>query len=161
MTSPHAEKIYLALVHGRPPARGKIDLALARDARDRRRVVTNAAGARSLTWFARVARTTGARPPLALLRCRIATGRMHQIRVHLAASGWPIVGDRKYGRAGWEDVDNPALASTLGAFPRQALHAARLTITHPVTGRRLTIDAPLPPDMASLLSAVGIHNPAL
>lgn len=83
-------------------------------------------------------------PAISLVRCRLVTGRMHQIRVHLAHKGWPIVGDPTYGRPG---VPPP--------FPRQALHAWRLSLTHPVTGEPLTVTAPLPEDMQSLLNDCG------
>ncbi len=75
---------------------------------------------------------------MSLLQCEPITGRTHQIRVHLAASGWPIVGDRAYGGA------DPLIA-------RQALHAWRVTLPHPVTRQPLAIEAPLPDDLAPLL----------
>ena len=77
-----------------------------------------------------------------LLRCRLVTGRRHQIRVHLAARGWPIVGDAVYGEA-W-----PGL-------PRHALHAWRLSLLHPATGEPLHVEAPLPNDLVSLYSELG------
>ncbi len=94
-----SEKVYLAVVHGRVNvARGTIDLRLARDRGDRRRVVaSDTVGAPSLTHFERLARTDGPDPGVSVLRCRLMTGRTHQIRVHLAARGWPIVGDPVYG----------------------------------------------------------------
>lgn len=92
----------------------------------------------------------------ALLRCRLATGRTHQIRVHLSHKGHPLVGDPVYLRR------TPASAKSLGpeareallAFPRQALHAATLGFRHPVTGEALSFSAPLPPDMAALLDVL-------
>jgi 23S rRNA pseudouridine1911/1915/1917 synthase len=92
---------------------------------------------------------------VALLRCRLLTGRTHQIRVHLAASGWPIVGDKKYGEARWTQIADVELAAVLRDFPRQALHAWRLSFAHPVTRERLTIEAPVPDDLRDLLAAVG------
>ena len=74
---------------------------------------------------------SGAAARYSLLRCRLVTGRMHQIRVHLAHKGWPLVGDAVYGRA-----------EASPAFPRQALHAWRVSLTHPVTHEPLTRDAP-------------------
>jgi 23S rRNA pseudouridine1911/1915/1917 synthase len=76
----------------------------------------------------------------ALVRCRLETGRTHQIRVHLSDSGWPIVGDPLYGRRGGP------------AFGRQALHAERLDFPHPITGARLALRAPIPDDMTRLLA---------
>ena len=92
--SNRSEKDYLAVVYGRVnAARGIIDLRLGFDGNDRRRMIASAdAGLPSVTTFVRVARAGG----LSLLRCRLVTGRRHQIRVHLAARGWPIVGDPVY-----------------------------------------------------------------
>jgi 23S rRNA pseudouridine1911/1915/1917 synthase len=158
MRSTQSEKDYLAIVYGRVNAvRGEIDLRLARDPDDRRRVRASATtGAPSLTRFERIARVDAPRAGLSLLRCRIVTGRMHQIRVHLAARGWPIVGDPAYGEPRWSQIDDDALAASLRAFPRQALHAWRAAFVHPTTGRRLSIEAPVPEDMQRLLSATGL-----
>ena len=158
MASARADKSYLALVYGRvAPARGDIDLRLRRDPRDRRRVVASAsAGAASLTRFERLGRAAAPRVGLSLVRCSLITGRMHQIRVHLAAHGWPIVGDPKYGVPRWTDVTDPLLRQALRSFPRQALHAWRLVIARPATGVRLAIEAPVPPDLAGLLDAAGL-----
>ena len=131
---PQSEKDYLAVVYGRVNvARGAIDLRLGRDASDRRRVVALSpeatSGEASLTLFERLARTPTTRAGISLLRCRLVTGRTHQIRVHLAARGWPIVGDPTYGEPRWSDVADPTLAATLRLFPRQALHAWRVVLT--------------------------------
>jgi 23S rRNA pseudouridine1911/1915/1917 synthase len=154
----NSEKDYLAVVYGRVnAARGQIDLRLGRDRSDRRRVVASAtAGAPSLTRFERLARVAAPRAGLSLLRCRLATGRTHQIRVHLAARGWPLVGDPAYGEPRWSQVADPALAATLLAFPRQALHAWRLAVTHPLTHDRLLLEAPVPSDFEGLLTATGL-----
>jgi 23S rRNA pseudouridine1911/1915/1917 synthase len=148
-------KDYLAVVYGRVKvAKGAIELRLRKDGSDRRRVVASAdAGAASLTEFERIKRVAAPRVGLALLRCRLVTGRTHQIRVHLAARGWPIVGDAVYGEPHWSQIADAELAATLRAFPRQALHAWRTAFTHPVSRERLTIEAPLPPDLAALLAA--------
>ena len=90
------------------------------------------------------------------MRCRLATGRTHQIRVHLAARGWPIVGDPVYGEPRWRDVVDPDAAAVLAAFGRQALHASRLTFEHPATGQKLNIASPLPGDLETVLTAVGV-----
>jgi 23S rRNA pseudouridine1911/1915/1917 synthase len=152
-------KEYLAVVYGRvTAARGEIDLRLQLDGRDRRRVIASltATGAHSVTEFERLARVPAPRAGLALLRCRLITGRRHQIRVHLAARGWPIVGDPAYGEPRWSMIEDPLLAATLRAFPRQALHACRLAIAHPITGERLRIDAPVPHDLADLIARAGL-----
>jgi 23S rRNA pseudouridine1911/1915/1917 synthase len=157
MASEDAEKHYLALVYGRVKSRrGEIDWRLHRDPRDRRRVVASPSeGARSLTRYERIADVEAARAGLSLLRCALATGRMHQIRAHLAASGWPIVGDAVYGEPRWSSVVDSNVATALGTFPRQALHAWRLGLTHPVSRRRLQIEAPVPRDLSALLIATG------
>ena len=153
-----AEKDYLAIVYGRVNvARGEIDLRLGRDRGDRRRVVASATiGAESLTRFERLARAAAPRAGLSLLRCRLATGRTHQIRVHLSARGWPLVGDPAYGAPRWSEIDDPLLAAALRAFPRQALHAWRVGFTHPITRERVTIEAAVPPDIGALLDAAGL-----
>ena len=159
-TLAHADsaKDYLAVVYGRVNvARGEIDLRLGTDRSDRRKVVASATvGAESLTRFERLARVAAPRAGLSLLRCRLETGRTHQIRVHLAARGWPLVGDPMYGEPRWEQVADPLLAATLRAFPRQALHAWRVAFTHPISRVRLTIEAPMPKDLEALVEAAGL-----
>jgi 23S rRNA pseudouridine1911/1915/1917 synthase len=76
--------------------------------------------------------------------------------VHLAARGWPLVGDPMYGEPRWSEIDDPALAAALRAFPRQALHAWRVAFTHPVTRERLRIEAPPPRDIQGLIAAAGL-----
>jgi 23S rRNA pseudouridine1911/1915/1917 synthase len=133
---PDAEKDYLAFVHGCvEPASGRIDLPLGADPSDRRRRIVRPDGAPSVTRFDRIAYEVSSNR--SLLRCRLLTGRRHQIRVHLAARGWPIVGDAVYGAA-W-----PGL-------PRHALHAWRLALAHPATGAPLHVEAPLPRDVVWL-----------
>jgi len=158
MGSRRTEKDYLAVVYGRVNvARGRIDLPLARATDDRRRVVASAtAGAPSLTKFERIARVAAPRAGLSLLRCRLATGRTHQIRVHLAARGWPLVGDPAYGEPRWSQILDPMLAHALRGFPRQALHAWRLALTHPVTRDALLLEAPVPRDLEDLMTASGL-----
>jgi 23S rRNA pseudouridine1911/1915/1917 synthase len=160
MTVSVSEKDYLAVVYGRVKlASGTIDLRLGFDANDRRKIVVAArGGVRSTTRFERIATAGG----LSLLRCRLLTGRRHQIRVHLAARGWPIVGDDAYltvrasGEPRWSQIRDAALAGTLRAFGRQALHAWRIAFTHPIAKRRLVVEAPLPADMRNLVSAAGL-----
>lgn len=146
-------KEYLAIVWGKPtPQRGTIDLALDRDPWDRRRVtVTDRGGQPAVTKYERMATSprdsASAAQRFSLVRCQLITGRTHQIRVHLAAKGWPIVGDAVYGRP--------------HAFPRQALHAWRLTFPHPITRREVTIVAPLPEDMRQLSKNLGLSTPEI
>jgi len=133
-------KEYLALVAGAPPATGTIDVPLVHAGR-RVRV----AGDRDLdalearTDFETLARGEG----VALVRARSSSGRMHQIRVHLAFRGHPLVGDALYGGP-------PPAAGTRGHF----LHAAAISFPHPSTGAPTRIEAPLPPDRAAVLAAV-------
>jgi 23S rRNA pseudouridine1911/1915/1917 synthase len=159
LASSPTTKDYLAVVYGKVNvARGDIDLRLRRDPGDRRRVVASKdLGAPSLTRFERLARVAAPASGLSLLRCCLVTGRTHQIRVHLAARGWPLVGDRVYGEPRWQQVTDQALASVLHEFPRQALHAWRVTTRHPVTGAELTIEAPVPCDIEQLVDAAGLH----
>lgn len=126
-------KEYLAIVRGVPTASsGTIALPLMRDPADRRRVVADPAGAACETRY----EVVEAKDDVALLRCELVTGRSHQIRVHLATSGWPIVGDPTYG------TPHPAL-------DRQALHAWRMSFPHPLTRVPLTITAPVAADMVA------------
>jgi 23S rRNA pseudouridine1911/1915/1917 synthase len=151
MNARRIDKDYLAIVCGKPsPVRGSIDLALDRDPWDRRRItVTDRGGQPSVTRYERLA-TTGR---FSLVRLRLITGRMHQIRVHLAAKGWPIVGDAVYGRKVWKEAG--ADVDVARAFARQALHAWRMTLRHPATGQVLSIVAPPPDDLRSLADAFG------
>jgi 23S rRNA pseudouridine1911/1915/1917 synthase len=91
----------------------------------------------------------------ALLDCRLLTGRTHQIRVHLAHIGHPLIGDPAYGtRAGRGLARSGSPGAEIAGFPRQALHAKRLGFTHPATGERLQFDSRLPPDMAALIASL-------
>ncbi|HEX4346850.1 MAG TPA: RluA family pseudouridine synthase [Vicinamibacterales bacterium] len=151
-------KDYLALVYGRVPARGHIDLPLGPDPSDRRRTQAGI-GAPSLTRFTRLARARVPQTEVSLLRCSLGSGRRHQIRAHLAARGWPIVGDPVYGEPRWKNVLDAQVASALGEFPRQALHAERLAFRHPVTGAPVIISSRMPDDLAALLATLRIAIP--
>lgn len=159
-SNPGCRKDYLALVYGRVNrVRGQIDLGLRRDPGDRRRMIASStAGAPSVTLFERLGRVTAPHVGLSLLRCRLVTGRTHQIRVHLAALGWPIVGDPVYGTPRWTEIADHELAETLRSFPRQALHASRLELTHPATGRTLSVEAPVPADLTMLTIVSGLDR---
>lgn len=148
----HFDKEYLAVVWGRPtPPRGRLDGALGRDPLDRRRMMVRSTGAPSRTDYEVVARSSGEARGLSLVRCRLGTGRTHQIRVHLADRGWPIVGDRTYGTPPRRRLPDAALDRAARTFPRQALHAWRLSFQPPGGSERLVFDAPLPDDIAGLL----------
>ena len=147
---------YIALVWGLPrPPSGEIEGAIGRDRRDRKRMaVTDHGGKFALTHY----RTMRAwQTSLALLECRLATGRTHQIRVHLASHGHPVVGDPLYLRripAAARAVEQP-LRGRLLDFPRQALHAASLGFKHPRSGRAICFEAALPADLQALMDDVG------
>ena len=153
-------KEYLALVAGAPQVRkGEVALPIGRDPRDRkkmrafRRVEDPPPGSREARTLYEIEREWPALG-LALLRCRLITGRTHQIRVHLAASGLPIVGDPIYGRPRYDRIRDPELKKALAAFSRQALHAERITFRHPATNEPLEISAPLPLDLAGLIATI-------
>ncbi len=161
LSHPRSEKDYLAVVYGRmPKGRGLIDRPLGRDARDRRRVVVDPSGAPSQTGFERLARVAAPNVGLTLVRCRLLTGRMHQIRVHLAAEGFPIVGDPLYGTPRWSEIEDADLSALVRALDRQALHAWRLSFVHPVTRTRIQIEAPRPDDFQRLLDVSGLIDRA-
>ena len=146
------EKEYLALVHGLPARpRGEVEAPIGRDPVHRRRMSIRAPrGRQARTSWAVEETFDGA----ALLRVRIHTGRTHQIRVHLASIGHPVVGDAVYGGTRTPSSRRAAAREALRSFPRPALHAGRLAFSHPATGERLAFVAPLPADFASLLEAL-------
>ena len=96
---------------------------------------------------------------VALVRCQLATGRMHQIRVHLTANGWPLIGDPKYGEPRWELARVGRTRDALQAFDRQALHAWKVSLAHPFTGHSIEVTAPIPADMCQLLDVCGLPVP--
>jgi 23S rRNA pseudouridine1911/1915/1917 synthase len=155
--SGRAAKEYLAITYGRVPRRGRIEMLLSRDSTDRRRVtVASTDGTPSVTTFENLAPLTTA--GVSVVRCGLVTGRMHQIRVHFAARGWPLVGDATYGGKRPRHIADPRLAERLQRFPRQALHAWHVAFDHPITGARLQIEAPVPEDLRGLLDEIGFKG---
>ncbi len=142
------EKEYVALVWGVVQAGRRIDAAIGRDPKDRQRMSTRARRARSA-----VTRVTWARHyrGVSLLKVAIATGRTHQIRVHLSAIGHPIVGDPVYGGV---HRRVPANLRAVMHLERPFLHSTRLSFTHPRDGRRVDFDSPLPPDLAAVIDEI-------
>lgn len=135
---------YLALVHGRPPARtGTIEAPIGRNPRDRKRMSVNGNRPREARTHFELERMLGS---YTLLRLRLETGRTHQIRVHLQAIGYPIVGDPEYGKNG---------AETLG-LQRQFLHAARLSFAHPFGDGEVDVRSELPADLQAALDEAGV-----
>ena len=142
---------YLAVCTGAMTAGGTVEEPIGRHRTQRTRMAVRADGRPAVTRY-RLAKRFRAHT---LVRVELETGRTHQIRVHLAHIGFPVVGDPLYaGRRRVPAGCTPLLAAELRAFPRQALHAARLKLTHPVTGREHAWEAPLPEDMQRLLSAL-------
>jgi len=140
------ERSYVAIVEGNiEPARGTIDMPLVADRGDGRRGAARASGegVRAITHYERV-ETFGA--TAARLLCRLETGRTHQIRIHLAEGGHPVVGERVYRAR-----KAPPFPVT---FPRQALHAQALGFIHPITGQGIRVEAPLADDLSELIATL-------
>ncbi|MRU14467.1 RluA family pseudouridine synthase [Roseovarius sp. A21] len=167
------ERHYRALVHGVPDAgdprlRGvkgvsfesgnimRITTQLARHKTDRQKQAVVFQGGRHAVTRARIVESYGRPPAVALVECWLETGRTHQIRVHMAHAGHGLIGDPVYGgrRKLPARVVSEAAAEALRAFPRQALHAATLGFTHPVSGENLRFESPMPADMADLITVL-------
>src|SRR5207248_7201063 len=145
------DRRYLAIVNGVPkPAGGTIDAPLARSTTNRKKmaIVEGKRGKRAVTHWRRLNVLNDA----ALVECRLETGRTHQVRVHMASIGHPLLGDPVYGRSG---KTHGKILKEL-QFQRQALHAAQLGFTYPVTKNRLSFASPMPPDMQELFDALGV-----
>ena len=145
------DRRYRAIVSGMPnPVKGTVDAPLARSTANRQKiaVVQDGRGKRAVTHYRLIQPLSGA----ALVECRLETGRTHQVRVHMASIGHPLLGDPAYGRARGEHV---ALLKRLN-FQRQALHAAHLGFTHPITSVALALESNIPPDMQELFSELAL-----
>lgn len=145
------ERVYLAAVAGLPaPPAGTIDAPLARSNANRKKmaIVAEGRGKRAVTRY----RTLRPLREAAMVECRLETGRTHQVRVHLASIGHPLIGDPAYGRT---RTAHRELLKRLG-FERQALHAAELGFIHPVTRQDLSFKSAVPSDMQELLSALAL-----
>ena len=150
------DRHYLAITWGMPPeTEGRIEAALGRSTRDRKKQAVVPNGRYAATNWTVIRRL----PPFAsIVECRLETGRTHQIRVHMAHLGHGVIGDPMYGkpmRSGQmpDAVARDCLAEIRG-FRRQALHAASLGFAHPVTGEALHFETPMPDDMAGLVAAI-------
>ena len=143
--SDRVRKEYVAIVYGTPKNdRGTIDAPIGRDPRDRKRMAVVAGGRAAITDYEVAERLRHA----SLVRCRLRTGRTHQIRVHLKHLGHPIVGDPIYSGPQWRGIPDKKMQRAIASFPRQALHAARITFDG------MTVEAPLPDDMQALIDAL-------
>jgi 23S rRNA pseudouridine1911/1915/1917 synthase len=162
------QKEYLALVWGKMAAdSGVIDRPIGRHRSDRKRMSSRYALAKSreaiTQWQVEKTFKTGVDPTstiwVSLLRLKPRTGRTHQLRVHLADLGHPIVGDRIYGHKRKDDSRKHPSASLLDTFPRHALHAEKLSFLHPENQTYMTFHAPLPQDMQDLLNLLSSASP--
>lgn len=140
-------RIYRAIVWGTPaPPAGRIDAPIGRSAANRRKMaIVRHGGREAVTLYSTVGAVGG---KASLIECKLMTGRTHQIRVHMAHLGHPLVGDPLYGRARSD-------SSALARFPRQALHATAIAFVHPIDGREMSFTCPPPDDFRALLDAPG------
>jgi 23S rRNA pseudouridine1911/1915/1917 synthase len=151
------ERAYSGIVWGVPaPAAGEISGNIGRSTANRKKMAVVAAGrGKPAVTRYRIERRFGAEqdPGAALLECRLLTGRTHQIRVHLAHTGHPLVGDPVYGsRAGRAVARSGPVGAAVASFARQALHARLLGFLHPASGERLRFESSLPADMQALIA---------
>ena len=138
----NVEKTYLAVVHGRPRLdSGRIENLIGRHPVDRKRMAILEKGGKLAVTNWRVLSSVGT---MSVLECRIETGRTHQIRVHAASLGCPVIGDRTYGKGALDRRLDPVP-------PRQMLHAWKLRLWHPTKGVEMSFEAPPPPDMQPYL----------
>lgn len=156
------ERSYLAIVWGVPERRqGTISAAIDRSTANRQKMaVSRGANAREAVTNYEVLEVLGTPPVASLVRCVLETGRTHQIRVHMAHVGHPLLGDAVYG-AGFR-TSAKKLSETskeaLNALNRQALHATSLGFEHPRTGRQMRFDSPAPDDFGRLLASLRLNN---
>jgi 23S rRNA pseudouridine1911/1915/1917 synthase len=145
------ERHYIALCSGVMTGGGTVDEPIGRHRSQRTKMAVRSDGRPSVTHYRLMKRFRAH----TLLHVQLESGRTHQIRVHLAHIGYPVVGDPVYGgRRRYPAAASPLLIKELDAFKRQALHAARLKMAHPVTGKEVEWEAPLPADMAHLVAVL-------
>jgi 23S rRNA pseudouridine1911/1915/1917 synthase len=145
------ERHYIALCSGVMTGGGTVDEPIGRHRSQRTKMAVRSDGRPSVTHYRLMKRFRAH----TLLHVQLESGRTHQIRVHLAHIGYPVVGDPVYGgRRRFPAAASPRLIAALDTFKRQALHAARLKLAHPVTGKEVEWEAPLPADMAHLVAVL-------
>jgi 23S rRNA pseudouridine1911/1915/1917 synthase len=148
--SREVHKLYLAIAYGAPsPATGTIDAPIGRHPLERKEMAVRSGGRPARTHY----RTLAAAAGISLLELDLATGRTHQIRVHLKHLGHPLAGDPVYGEARWKGLPR-AQQGALRDFPRPALHAWKLAFRHPATAEPLAFEAPVPADLVELWEKV-------
>ena len=146
---------YLAIIQGCPVAGDTIDAPIGRHPSARTKMAVNATGKPAITHY-RIKQRFLAHT---LLKVILETGRTHQIRVHLTHRGFPLIGDKTYRRQ--IALSHPIsrnLAKALADFPRQALHAHRLSLSHPASGELLSFEAPIPEDMGALIQTLAAEQ---
>ena len=153
------DRRYIAVAWGLPtPGRGEIEGRIGRDPRDRKRMAVVPSGGK--TALTRYLTLRAWAPTASLLQLTLATGRTHQIRVHLSERGHPLVGDPVYLRRVPASAKSasPELRQTMLDFPRQALHAASLAFAHPRTKGRMEFETPVPDDMQALIDRIDLST---
>jgi 23S rRNA pseudouridine1911/1915/1917 synthase len=159
------ERVYYAVVWGSPAAQsGHVEGNLGRNPFDRKRMAVLRGGGKPARTNYRVLeqfggnRTEGGKPLASLLECRLETGRTHQIRVHLAHIGHPLIGDSTYGRSRQTPRPKTPAEQTayeaVSSFPRQALHAGVLGFFHPTKQKKMRFESPWPADFQALVHAL-------
>jgi 23S rRNA pseudouridine1911/1915/1917 synthase len=146
-------RVYLAIVRGMPlPGAGKVESLIGRHPVDRKKRAVlgegTPGGKEAVTYYKVLEPLGGA----ALVECRLETGRTHQIRVHMAHLGHPLLGDPMYGKAAPIKGANETVQKAIKSLGRQALHAAELGFSHPMTNNKMSFKSPLPADLAGLLA---------
>lgn len=140
-------RIYYALVWGDAPLSGKIEFPIGRSENDRKKQGVTNKGKPALTYFKKIK----GYKDFSLVECKLATGRTHQIRVHFAHIKMPLIGDKTYGRTKINKFLDENLAELLHNFARQALHAKKLSLIHPISKQVLEFETPLARDFVELL----------
>jgi 23S rRNA pseudouridine1911/1915/1917 synthase len=152
MAARSAERRYVAVVHGELASdEGSIDAPLGRSASERVKMAVVHGGRHAVTHYWTRSRSPSPLPAT-LVTCRLETGRTHQVRVHFAAIGHPVVADDRYSKPG----QLAAARRVLPNLQRPWLHAAQLGFTHPVSGERLSFTSTLPSDLAGALTLLGL-----
>ncbi len=148
---------YVAVVHGGPPGLGTVDAPIGRDSKDRKKMAVRTGGKEAITDFKTLRRWVD----FGMVSLKLRTGRTHQIRVHMAHLGFPLVGDPVYGkRLRGKNLLSPEALAFVQGFGRQALHARKLGLVHPITGDYCEWQTQLPDDLVALIDVLddGAHS---